>query len=276
MMLHKPSAFVAMLALLAPGTALATCPNGMTDLNCNAGGANAICDFSTMPLTCDLGANGETSTTWMYMTSTSSTSVQAWGVAGNGGAFCCEESGLADACSGTRHTATIYGTVENDTISLQWSTSDNLNCTNAQVWADEGNDHLIGSRSSNSGDALEGEEDDDLILGAGGDDVLHGGPGVDELYGQDGDDTLRGNLGDDRLEGGPGNDALYGEGDADVLCGQGDDDYLSGGGGNDSLYAGTESGDQNYGGGDTDTCGDSSVYNDATCEDDFLTACPPI
>lgn len=119
---------------------------------------------------------------------------------------------------------------------------------------------------SNEGDALTGDEGDnviegriglDTIYGLDGNDTLHGhkghdlvngNAGFDEIYGQIGNDTLYGGKGYDRLYGGDmadhlagnaGNDSLWGGNGADTLDGGIHDDYLWGGNGNDvfAFYA---------------------------------------
>ena len=53
-------------------------------------------------------------------------------------------------------------------------------------------------------------EDDDVIHGGGGSDIVASKAGNDRLYGDDGNDTIVGGVGDDHLEGGAGNDLLQG------------------------------------------------------------------
>jgi len=81
-----------------------------------------------------------------------------------------------------------------------------------------GNDVLYGDAVSS-----ENEVDD-----TGGDDVLFGDAGDDELHGAGGHDTLHGGAGQDLLFGGDGNDILYLEGD-DALAGhvQGDGLFMA-------------------------------------------------
>ncbi|MFL5780123.1 MAG: calcium-binding protein [Thermoleophilaceae bacterium] len=50
------------------------------------------------------------------------------------------------------------------------------------------------------------------IVGFGGNDVIHGGPGRDELFGETGNDTIHGGPANDTLGGGDGRDTLDGEG----------------------------------------------------------------
>jgi Ca2+-binding RTX toxin-like protein len=93
----------------------------------------------------------------------------------------------------------------------------------------------------------EGSQNDDVILGYGGNDTIVGFGGNDVLEGGNQDDSLSGGDGADSLDGGNGNDTLLGGNDADMLTGGNDsdslmgdagDDTLDGGEGNDTLSAG--------------------------------------
>ena len=61
---------------------------------------------------------------------------------------------------------------------------------------------------TDSGETINGGNQDDQIFGCGGDDTLEGGNGADFLDGGDGDDTLKGQNGVDTLTGGPGADTF--------------------------------------------------------------------
>jgi Ca2+-binding RTX toxin-like protein len=61
-----------------------------------------------------------------------------------------------------------------------------------------------------TGLTLGGNDFDNRIYGAGGNDTLRGDHGADRLYGADGNDTLVGGGGNDRLTGGTGADAMSG------------------------------------------------------------------
>ena len=82
-------------------------------------------------------------------------------------------------------------------------------------------------------DTLRGRGGDDSLVGLKGNDRLEGGNGADALFGVRGDDRLYGGAGDDRLEGSYGADKLYGGAGADRLRGGVGSDTLSGGGGAD-------------------------------------------
>jgi serralysin len=82
---------------------------------------------------------------------------------------------------------------------------------------------------------VEGTPGNDLLPGLGGNDIIRGLSGDDTLQGGDGNDSLFGGRGNDTLEGGADNDFLAGgRGDDNINTGQGDDVVL-GGAGNDRI-----------------------------------------
>ncbi|WP_143557956.1 calcium-binding protein, partial [Snodgrassella communis] len=85
---------------------------------------------------------------------------------------------------------------------------------------------------------ITGDDDDNVIVGWYGKDILSGGAGNDTLSGGDGDDILNGDDGDDILNGGNGNDILNGGAGNDTLNGGDGYDILHGGAGNDTLKGG--------------------------------------
>ncbi|MEM6388460.1 MAG: calcium-binding protein [Pseudomonadota bacterium] len=93
-----------------------------------------------------------------------------------------------------------------------------------------------GVRFDQFGNSL--EEDDDVLFGGAGDDVMSGSAGHDRIDGGDGDDTLQGGSGADILSGGTGDDALKGGSEDDVLAGGLGEDTLDGGSGDDALDGG--------------------------------------
>jgi Ca2+-binding RTX toxin-like protein len=102
----------------------------------------------------------------------------------------------------------------------------------AVVWGGDGRDRLYaGSRPA----TMYGEDGDDRLYGGSSRDALYGGPGSDRLYGRRGDDGLFGEEGDDRLYGSSGDDVLVGGGGDDRLSGGCGDDLLVGGGGADRI-----------------------------------------
>jgi Ca2+-binding RTX toxin-like protein len=90
-------------------------------------------------------------------------------------------------------------------------------------------------------DVVEGLAGFDQISGGGGDDVLDGGADDDHLMGGDGLDLLRGGAQNDDLEGQAGNDTLLGNDGDDSLDGGAGSDLLQGGAGDDWLDANGQS-----------------------------------
>ena len=85
---------------------------------------------------------------------------------------------------------------------------------------------------------LYGNDDDNLLVGLGGGDSLHGGAGNDFINGNGGGDRLWGDGGEDTLRGGSGSDTLYGGHQADRLEGGDDIDTFYGGTGEDIIIGG--------------------------------------
>jgi len=103
---------------------------------------------------------------------------------------------------------------------------------------------------------------DNVMSGAGADDVFYGQGGNDSISGGNGSDTLYGGTGNDSLSGGGGNDSLLGGGGDDSLLGGAGNDTLFGGGGSDAMNGG--SGDDDYvdvGTGDVLTEGAGNGYD---------------
>jgi Ca2+-binding RTX toxin-like protein len=102
----------------------------------------------------------------------------------------------------------------------------------AAVCTGDGTDTLTEIESLIGGpynDRLDGDNNDNTMIGYAGDDDLNGHGGYDHLEGGDGNDRLWGGAGDDVLIGGRGNDKLYGESG---------NDWLQGGFGNDLTNCG--------------------------------------
>jgi serralysin len=81
---------------------------------------------------------------------------------------------------------------------------------------------------------------DNIILGQGGNDQIHGATGNDTIGGGDGADVLNGDTGLDTINGGAGDDQLYGGVDGDTLSGDAGNDSLYGGTGADVLNGGAD------------------------------------
>lgn len=99
---------------------------------------------------------------------------------------------------------------------------------------------LIPSQVTGPGSTLYGEEGNDVLYGAGGDDLLDGGAGHDWASGAHGSDTITGGAGNDWLAGDHGDDAVRGDADNDHLLGGAGSDFLQGGDGDDRLYGDAE------------------------------------
>ncbi|MFY0679467.1 MAG: type I secretion protein [Thalassovita sp.] len=116
-----------------------------------------------------------------------------------------------------------------------------------------GHDTLDGGAGA---DTLQGGSGFDVLFGGDADDVLSGGGQRDTLDGGNGADVLQGATGDDLLRGGAGNDDLQGGSDTDTLLGQEGDDLLNGGSGSDRLSGGQGADSMIGGSGDDVMSGD--------------------
>ena len=120
-----------------------------------------------------------------------------------------------------------YENLKSDyTFSVNGDNNDNI----INGW--QGKDLLYGG---NGNDTLNGNDGDDALYGDAGNDILNGGNGNDTLYGGTGNDTLNGADGDDIINGDDGDDILYGDAGNDQLNGGYGNDTLNGGNGNDIL-----------------------------------------
>jgi serralysin len=109
-----------------------------------------------------------------------------------------------------------------------------FNVHTSEFGAGEIRGQLIAIADDND-NVVDGTAGNDLLPGLGGDDIIRGFAGDDTLQGGDGNDTLLAGLGNDTLEGGAGNDFLSGgQGDDNINTGQGDD-VVHGGAGNDQI-----------------------------------------
>ncbi|MDB9514940.1 calcium-binding protein [Kamptonema animale CS-326] len=114
--------------------------------------------------------------------------------------------------------------------------SGNLFTFSGGVWGLSGNDTIAGSSDSN--ERLFGNDGEDIIGGAGGNDILFGGKDSDRLDGNDNNDVVRGDSGDDFLFGGSGDDIFRGGQGNDRLSGDFGNDFLVGDRGIDLLTGG--------------------------------------
>jgi Ca2+-binding RTX toxin-like protein len=85
-------------------------------------------------------------------------------------------------------------------------------------------DSVVVARAVKVPVTLHGAAGRDTLFGAGGNDMIVGGPGSDRLRGRGGDDVIYGGPGSDLIKGGAGNDTLRG--------GPGRDEVLGGSGSN--------------------------------------------
>ncbi|MFC4296412.1 VCBS domain-containing protein, partial [Novosphingobium tardum] len=88
------------------------------------------------------------------------------------------------------------------------------------------NDNVVYGTSG--ADVIDMKGGADSIYGWGGTDTLTGGQGNDTVYGGTGNDTLIGGSGMDNLYGGSGNDTITGDQDADLIIGGYGADFLTG------------------------------------------------
>lgn len=107
-----------------------------------------------------------------------------------------------------------------------------------------------------NGGRVDGTDQDDVITGFTGHDLIYAGAGNDRITTNQGNDTIYAGAGNDIILSGIGNDVIYGgEGNDQLIAGSGDDflfggdgddtlsgdlgnDYMSGGAGNDLLSDG--------------------------------------
>ncbi len=87
-------------------------------------------------------------------------------------------------------------------------------------------------------DTISGLAGDDHLQGGVGNDTINGGDGNDQLFGGLGDDVIAGESGDDIINAGAGNDVVVAGDGNDLLIGKEGDDTLDGGAGDDQLVGG--------------------------------------
>ena len=94
-----------------------------------------------------------------------------------------------------------------------------------------------------------------FVSGAGGNDLIFGGPDADSLFGGPGLDTINGAAGDDEINGGNARDTINGGDGADTIRGQESRDTINGDGGNDIIDGGLGNDTINGGPGDDEISG---------------------
>ena len=83
-----------------------------------------------------------------------------------------------------------------------------------------------------------GLQDNDILSGRGGDDIVKANDGDDKILGYAGDDVLQGDSGDDKIDGGGRNDVLKGEDGDDILYGVTGNDIMRRGHGANEFICG--------------------------------------
>jgi serralysin len=92
--------------------------------------------------------------------------------------------------------------------------------------------------SDDNDNVVEGTAGHDLLPGLGGNDIVRGLAGNDTILGGTGNDLLFGGTGNDLLFGGDGDDTIDGEAGTDVIKGDAGNDVITGGSGIDIVNAG--------------------------------------
>jgi trimeric autotransporter adhesin len=132
--------------------------------------------------------------------------------------------------------------VENLTFTGQGNSTGQGNNLNNRIRGAIGNDTLFGLDGQDvidggvGNDVLDGGFEADSLNGGDGNDSLDGGFGNDSLNGGDQNDILIGGLGNDVLTGGIGNDQLTGVSSTGLNKGRGEIDRLTGGEGADTFF----------------------------------------
>lgn len=259
---------VMVVGAIGGGEAWAVCPNAATT-------CNSVCyQASSLIYECDLTANGDNQGGVIYAaylngnnTCSAGQPYCAYGTDANGTNFCCEFT-----VGGSTSQFTIKGGDHADTIAFQFSTFDMAPFTaqnlKGAAYGGAGGDDIDGSRYNATNYYLEylyGNEDDDLIYGWAGKDVITGSEGDDVIYGGDDNDDIAGHDGADEIYGGYGDDIVCGDdvNGADLIYGEAGDDTLWG---NDSS-------DTVDGGSGPDTCDNTGTTLNCTTVGTFARPC---
>jgi Ca2+-binding RTX toxin-like protein len=125
----------------------------------------------------------------------------------------------------------VLGGSGNDTIFYSYA----ARVDNLDAYGGTGADFIYGSDQN---DILSGDEGIDLLVGRGGNDYLYLNADGGTAYGNEGNDVGVGAADADNFIMGDGNDAAYGYGGRDYLLGEGGNDTLIAGDGNDVIYGG--------------------------------------
>lgn len=271
--------FLSVLFATHAGTARAACPADFAGKSCNGGTGSDICSFTSTSVTCNFNDIAGTQGAEGTFYSTSCTSFRGFGTDATGEQFCCEYTGLVDACNDytTPPTDSFTGTNDADTIRLQFGAL-GLGAASAVVHGYGGADDIQGSfvLALNYFEVLYGDDGADTIRGEAGMDEIHGGAGNDIIWGGDDYDEIYGDAGNDHIKGEGGEDYLDGGADVDQVCGGDGEDELHGGAGNDVLYAGVGSAGSQfvYEDSGTDDCGHYSSATISCSGSHSISACP--
>ncbi|HEV8252618.1 MAG TPA: ExeM/NucH family extracellular endonuclease [Candidatus Limnocylindria bacterium] len=145
---------------------------------------------------------------------------------------------VVSGSDGSRSIAITAVAKQSGTAVLTFTLIDDADTTTFTVTVEVGTDENDILTGSGGADLLIGLQGTDTLSGLADGDLLCGGLGNDVLAGSDGDDTLDGERGNDVLTGGDGNDVLQGGQGADTLSGGDGDDSLTGGTGADAFSGG--------------------------------------
>lgn len=128
----------------------------------------------------------------------------------------------------------IFGTNKADWIEGEQNNNDIIRAGGGDdyIWANRGDDTIFGGGGN---DTIDGYMGHDVINGGHGNDIINGGKGHDLIYGGPGDDTIAGGSDNDTVYGGLGNDLIFGGSEDDELFGGQGNDTLFGGPGSDTL-----------------------------------------
>ncbi|MDY7021391.1 MAG: calcium-binding protein [Cyanobacteriota bacterium] len=141
----------------------------------------------------------------------------------------------------------VVGSLQDDNITFPIELQDdqgnvltaNADASELEILLRDGDDLFDSSTFSVGNQELivVGNKGDDLLIGNTEADILFGGQDDDDISGGDGDDQIFGNLGNDFvLDGGEGDDSVFGGRDDDVVRGGDGNDLVFGDRGNDIIH----------------------------------------
>jgi Ca2+-binding RTX toxin-like protein len=154
---------------------------------------------------------------------------------------------------------TILTLSDGSTLTLQGVRPDELNASDFILFGED--------KPAPSG-TIQGDNNNDMILGSAENDVMYGYGGDDHITADTGNDSVFAGEGNDSIFGNGGNDTLYGEDGNDTIDAGSGNDIIWGGNGNDRLI-GSEGNDIINGGNDTDIAIYSGFYADYVMTENF-------